>query len=115
MRLPNAEQAVVDPAKVRDYLLSPEHPIGRGKARFFAALGFRQAEWPALQAALRAHGAAGEATAGLSPYGQKYEVAGILEGPSGRRASVVTVWIVERGEAAPRLVTAFPGEREGER
>lgn len=61
MRLPNVDLAVVDPAKVRDYLLSPEHPIGRGKARCFAALGFRQAEWPVLQAALRAHGAAGEA------------------------------------------------------
>ena len=28
------------PAKVRDYLLSPTHPLGRSKARFFARLGF---------------------------------------------------------------------------
>ncbi|GJG85381.1 hypothetical protein tb265_05620 [Gemmatimonadetes bacterium T265] len=39
MKLPNAERAVVDPAKVRDYLLSPDHPVGESKARFFATLG----------------------------------------------------------------------------
>ena len=35
MKVPQAELAVVDPAKVRDYLLSPEHPVGRFKATFF--------------------------------------------------------------------------------
>jgi len=39
MSLPNAERAVVDPVKVRDYLLSAVHPIGRFKARFFVAMG----------------------------------------------------------------------------
>lgn len=109
MRLPGAEQAVVPPEKVRDYLLSPEHPVGSAKARFFAALGFRRADWPALQAALRAHGAAGEAEAAVSPYGRKFEVRGMLQGPGGREAAVVTVWIILRGEDVPRLVTAFPG------
>jgi len=45
-----------------------------------------------------------------SPFGQKYEVRGILEGLSGGRADVVTVWIVLTGEESPRFVTAFPGE-----
>jgi len=36
MRLPGV--AVVDEAKVRDYLLSDSHPIGRFKAAFFLAL-----------------------------------------------------------------------------
>jgi len=40
VRIRNAEHAVVDPAKLRDYLLSPEHPVGRAKARYFTALGF---------------------------------------------------------------------------
>ena len=43
-----------------------------------------------------------------SPYGQKYEVGGFLQGPTGREAPVVTVWIVLRGEDVPRLVTAYP-------
>ena len=110
MKLPNAEHAVVDPAKVRDYLLSPEHPVGRTKARVFAVLGFRRAEWPALRDALLAH-ALGEAEpAGGGPHGQKYAVRGILRGPAGREAPVVSVWIVLAGEGAPRLVTAYPGE-----
>ena len=112
MRLPNAERAIVDPVKVRDYLLSPEHPLGRAKARFFTALGFARDNWPELQAALLAHAAAGEAELGAaSPYGQKYTVRGIRQGPAGRSASVVAAWIVLQGEDAPRFVTAYPGER----
>jgi hypothetical protein len=34
--LPNSERAIVDEAKVRDYLLSPSHPVGRFKAAFFS-------------------------------------------------------------------------------
>ncbi|MGH7818267.1 MAG: DUF6883 domain-containing protein [Candidatus Binatia bacterium] len=37
MRIPNADRAVVDPRKLRDYCLSPIHPRGRHKARVFAA------------------------------------------------------------------------------
>jgi hypothetical protein len=110
LKLPNAERAVVAPAKVRDYLLSPEHPVGRAKARFFATLGFRRAEWPDLRDALLAH-ARGEAErAGGGAHGQKYAVRGILQGPAGRSAPVVSVWIVLAGEEAPRLITAYPGE-----
>ena len=43
-------------------------------------------------------------------FGQKYEVRGILEGPSGRRAQVVTAWIVLNDEEVPRFLTALPGE-----
>ena len=109
MSLPNAERAVVPPEKVRDYLLSLEHPVGSAKARFFAAPGFRRAEWQVLEAALRTHGQTGEAAEGLSPYGRKFEVWGMLQGPGRREAAVVTVWIILRGEDVPRLVTAFPG------
>ena len=38
MQLPGAERAFINPPKLLDYLLSPEHPVGRTKARFFAAL-----------------------------------------------------------------------------
>jgi len=40
MRLPNADGAVVEIEKLRDYCLSASHPRGRHKARVFAtALG----------------------------------------------------------------------------
>ena len=52
-----------------------------------------------------------DATPGAaSEFGQKFEVRATLHGPSGRQANVVTVWIVLTHEAAPRLVTAFPGD-----
>jgi hypothetical protein len=37
VRLPNAEQAVVEISKLRDYVLNPAHPRGRHKARVFAS------------------------------------------------------------------------------
>jgi hypothetical protein len=45
MKLPFAENAVVDAEKVRDYLLSRLHPVGRFKAVFFAGLGYTQENW----------------------------------------------------------------------
>ena len=46
--LPNADRAVVDIVKLRDYCLNPYHEDGKHKARVFAsALGLRQgdADW----------------------------------------------------------------------
>jgi hypothetical protein len=43
MKLPNAEHAFIDVAKLRDYCLSPEHPKGKHKARvFLTVLGINQ-------------------------------------------------------------------------
>jgi len=46
--LTNAERAVIEPAKIRDYLLSPSHPVGRFKAAVFASLGYTQENWQIL-------------------------------------------------------------------
>lgn len=110
-RLPNAEYAIVPQAKLCDYLLSPTHPIGRFKAAFFAVLGYSIENWERLQVDLLQLARSSKASVGqISPYGEKYEVRGTLVGPSGRRANIVTVWIVLKGESCPQLVTAFPGE-----
>ena len=112
MKLPAADQAIIEPAKVRDYLLSPAHPIGRAKAHFFRALGFTQDGWSQLQDALLALARTGDAVLGeRNAFGQKYVVRGILRGPSGRIAETVTVWIVLEAEAVPRFVTAYPGAK----
>ena len=109
MTLPNADRAVIDDAKVRDYLLSPEHPIGRAKARFFGRLGFRRDRWRDLRDALLALAQAGSASrTSVGVFGQKYVVRGTIQGPAGQ-AVVVTVWIVLRGEDFPRFLTAYPG------
>jgi hypothetical protein len=107
-----AELAVIGPAKVRDYLLSPEHPVGRFKAVFFQGLGYTRAEWHRLERDLLAMARSEDATPGQpSAFGQKYEVRGTIKGPSGRLAIVLAVWIVLKGESFPRFVTVFPGEK----
>jgi hypothetical protein len=112
MRLPDAEHAIIDPTKIRDYLLSPEHPVGRLKAVFFGALGYTREDWQRLQQDFLTMVASEEAITGRSSaFGRKYEVRGTIQGPSGRRAEVVTVWIILASERSPRFVTAFPGEK----
>jgi hypothetical protein len=107
--LPNVSQAIVEPSKVRDYLLSPVHPIGRFKAVVFAALGYAQEEWPRLRDDLLAHASAGEVFAAESgPYGQKYTVSGSLTGPNGRTRRFRSVWLVGDESSPPRFVTAYP-------
>ena len=48
MRIPGAERAIIDAAKIRDYLLSSEHRVGSAKARFFTQLGFDHQNWTVL-------------------------------------------------------------------
>lgn len=111
MQLPGAIHAYVPASKVRDYLLSSTHPDGRSKARFFATIGFRQASWPSLLRVLEALAREGRAeVATATRFGQKYLVRGTIEGRAGRKAVVVTVWIILTGEDFPRFVTAYPEE-----
>jgi hypothetical protein len=111
VQLPNAEHAIVSPFKVRDYLLSFEHPAGRSKAVFFSRLGFTRIRWTKLYSALLELARTGDATPLPSgPFGQKYLLRGIIEGPTGRIASVTSVWVVLAGETSPRLVTAYRGD-----
>lgn len=43
--------------------------------------------------------------------GHPVEVRGTIQGPSGWRAEIVTVWIVLAGETAPRFETAVSGDK----
>ena len=111
MILPNPDRAVVDPSKVRDYLLSHEHPVGRFKAVVFESVGYNRSAWEKLQADLLAvAGLSGAVLKGTSLHGQKYQLPAILKGPAGRDLSVITAWLVRRGEDFPRLITVYPGE-----
>lgn len=74
-------------------------------------LGYERSDWMRLQVDLLVLCRSGTATEGQScELGEKYEVRGILVGPSGRGAETVTVWMVRNGESFPRFVTAYPGE-----
>ena len=109
--IPNAGRAVIDPAKLRGYLLSGTHPVGRFKAQFFAGLGYSADTWRQLDNDLRRqHRSTPVHRVEPTRYGQKYEIRAILKGPNGRPAQVVSVWFVPAGHDTPRFVTAYPGE-----
>lgn len=108
MRLPNADQVIISPEKLHDYILSMEHPRGVHKARVFQGAGYSEETWWVLLADLRELAASNDAHE-LIPtrHGRKFEVLGTLQGPV-RPIDVVTVWIVLSGEQFPRLVTMYP-------
>ena len=109
MRLPNAQQARVDPAKITGYLLSASHPDGGEKAKFFVGFGFRPEQWQSLSEALHVHGASHEVIKkeqGI--YGVKYVVDGSLATPDGRSPNVRTVWQIDRETDHPKFITAYP-------
>ena len=109
MRLPGAEKAVVDGTKIRDYLLSESHPVGRFKAPAFKKIGYSIEAWEMLASDLLRLSTENEAVAtGSNAYGQKYEVRGTLKGPTGEGLGLATVWIVLNDEDFPRFVTAYP-------
>ena len=111
MRLPAAERAFIDPTKVREYLLSAEHPIGRFKAAVFRAAGYARDDWEQLQADLLALALTGEVSlGGTTRFGSKYLVRGTVGQSAGQSVQVVSVWIVRAAEDFPRFVTAYPEE-----
>jgi hypothetical protein len=114
-RLPEAEHAFVEPAKLTDYLLNPDHPIGGDKAVFFSRFGFNRDGWTLLESALLAHAREGAVVdERQTPYGRHYTVEGRLRTPDGRDPVVRTAWMVALGEWRPRFVTAHPGRRRME-
>ena len=111
MKLPNGDQAVVEQAKICEYLLNPAHRFGASKARFFAEFGFTLDAWELLALALKEHGRDNEvAKSKQTGFGPRYEVEGELGAPDGRRPRIRTVWQVDAGEITPRLITAHPME-----
>lgn len=111
MRLPNAAEAHIPPAKLKDYLLSEKHAIGKSKARFFRSVGFDETNVPQLEQVLLTIARAGHVKdIVVSPHGTKYVIDGSVKTPSGVVARIRTIWIIETGQETPRFVTAYPVE-----
>jgi Domain of unknown function (DUF6883) len=108
-QLPGGDRAVIPPEKLRDYVLCPDHLTGQHKARVFqSALGIRRDDWEYLRDQI----VAGLKTASVgevrsSFHGFLYAVPMLVEGLNGETHEVVTAWIIEEGDATPRLTTAY--------
>ncbi len=108
MRIPGAEQAVVDIRKLQDYCLSPDHPRGRHKARVFAAtLGLTMENAEELrQALLTACSVHDAIQTGEDQYGARYVIDFVLS-RGGRAASIRSSWIIRSAENFPRLTSCY--------
>jgi hypothetical protein len=113
VKLRNAHLSTVDRSKIVDYLLNEAHPDNGGKAQFFMSCGFSPEHPELLAEALRHVAKEGEVVRRMeSAHGEKSIVDGWLSvhTEDGRRRSVRTIWIIDAGKDAPRLVTAYPGQ-----
>jgi hypothetical protein len=102
MKLPNGSQAIVEPAKLRDYCLNPAHARGRHKARVFASrLDIRLENMERLMEALKAAAAELDAEPGEDDeYGNRFVIDFWMEGPRGS-AQVRSGWINKTDEDIP--------------
>ncbi len=109
MKIPNAENAVIAPEKLRDYLLNSAHRKGGTKARLLLALGYAADDWQRLEADLRAqHLTAEVLEESDSDYGNCYVIVAPLTAPSGRAMPFRSVWQIDTGADYPRLITMYP-------
>jgi len=108
MKLPSADQAIVDITKLRDYSLNPHHPRGKHKARVFAAtLGFTAEDAETLRRVVLEAAHVNEATQGVKDeHGERFildvETQGLFA-----KVTIRTAWIVDTGESAPRMVSCY--------
>jgi hypothetical protein len=109
MKIPNAERAIVDIRKLRDYCLNPQHSTGKHKARLFTSLlGMTSNDAEGLRnALLEAVKKQDAQLAEQDAYGQRYTLDFTLTWQH-RQATIRSAWIIETNSDIPKLTTAFP-------
>lgn len=108
MRLPYADKAVVPIEKLTGYLLNAAHPEGKSKAAFFFRRGFRADEAHILRNALLDLARVIDVEEITFTFGRKYVGTGTVQSPTGRTVTLVTVWVLRKGQPPPYFVTAYP-------
>ncbi len=109
MKLPNSENAYIPLLKLKGYLLSETHSVGRSKAKFFRSLGFNEGNIEILKQGLIAIARSEEVIEAIaSEHGVKYIIDGLLVTPLEISVKMRTVWIIDKGQTHPRFVTAYP-------
>jgi hypothetical protein len=109
LKLPNREQAFIQPVKLTEYLLSETHSIGKSKAKFFQNFGFNKDNSSLLEQELLTIARNHEVIEVISTiHGTKYVMTGTINTPVNRPVNILTVWIIDAGEEDPRFVTARP-------
>src|SRR5438552_4701525 len=107
--LPNAANATLNDQKITQYLLDSSHPVGAGKAKFFMARGFTQANWVDLKRALLDHPLSRPSPPPLTQLGaasRAFEVK-VISLANGR-----ALWLVrpQSNKTSRRMIWFFPAK-----
>jgi len=108
MKIPNADRAIIDIEKLRDYCLSESHPRGKHKARVFvSALGLTTENAIELQESLLSAVISEDAELSENDeYGQRYILDFVMRYKN-KEATIRSTWIGRRGEETPRLTSCY--------
>jgi hypothetical protein len=108
MNIPNAENAILDIGKLRDYCHDPHHARGGDKARVFrAAMGIdgSHAGWLRMENLKALPNAIAKPTL-QDHYGMRY-AADITITRQNREVLIRTAWIIRDDEDFPRFISAW--------
>ena len=113
MNLPNRHLAYVHRDKITHYLLNVNHPQGWGKAQEFRKRGYNESNVDTMISDLIGV-ARSRRVLEVEPtqYGTKYIINGVIQPPVGGDLLVLSVWQIDHGNSAPRLVSAYPQQSE---
>ena len=108
MLLPKFDQAIIDDRKLTGYVLSPEHEEGKHKAFVFQeVLGIGLSEADVLKNRILDEIKRNPVALGKEDkYGKRYTVR-FNWTRNDRTATVLTGWIIRKGETAPRLTSCY--------
>ena len=96
--------------KLQRYLLNPDHPVGRDKAKWFReALGFTQDNLDDLARQIK-HDPATAVQTAITEHGTKFNQVIEIVGANGKRIQVNFGWI-RNNDGIVRLVTGIPTRR----
>jgi hypothetical protein len=109
MLIPNAENAVADIRKLRDYCLNAEHSTGKHKARLFrSTLGMTADNASELREILLKVVQTESAKLSRSDvFGQRYTLDFTLEWQN-KSTVIRSGWIIEVDSKIPRLTSCYP-------
>ncbi|BAZ51781.1 hypothetical protein NIES4103_44390 [Nostoc sp. NIES-4103] len=107
--IPNAENAVVEIRKLRDYCLNSQHDQGKHKARLFlSSLGMTADNAEELRQILLEIVKTHEASLGKrDEFGQRYIIDFTLEWQD-KSATIRSAWMIENDSDIPKLTTCYP-------
>ena len=106
--LPNADKAVLEIEKLRDYCLNKSHPVGKHKARVFqSVLGLNSSNAEELKNFILEKIKKSKAILSeIDKYGQRYTV-DIIFSKYGNETVIRTNWIIKIGTNYPSLTSCY--------